>query len=60
MKRIAKRALALVFVFIMLFTSVPLVSTADVAAAKTGDVNQDGKVSITDAVSVVNIILGND
>ena len=30
-----------------------------VTGGLTGDVNQDGKVTITDAVSVVNIILNN-
>ncbi len=36
--------------------------TKDVVLSKgiKGDVNEDGKVSITDAVSVVNIILNND
>ena len=35
-------------------------STVINVAGIKGDVNQDGKVSITDAVSVVNIILGNE
>ena len=37
------------------------VATADVelSVGKKGDTNQDGKVTITDAVSVVNIILNN-
>ena len=37
------------------------VATADVVlcVGKKGDVNADGKVTITDAVSVVNIILNN-
>ena len=58
MKRAAKRALVLIFVFVILFTSLPLTGAQDVVKPKTGDVDQSGNIDAADARLALRCAVG--
>ena len=58
MKRAAKRALALIFGFVMLFSSLPPTGAQDVVKPKTGDVDLSNKIDAADARLALRAAVG--